>query len=424
MWRDMRRWLHRPHGFPMTIPDDTAPPHASDLRGIGQLAVDGVTGVTDLVEAMHAAITHLPAMIGRQAPATTTGLTGAIYASVRGVTRLVGNGLDASLSWLTPMLGASGLSPPREATLSAVNGVLGDHLEATGNPLAIDMQLRVQGEAVALTRKALTARFPQASGKVLVLIHGLCMDDLQWNYADHDHGQSLANDLGYCVLYLHYNSGRHISRNGQQLSKLLNQLTRAWPVPVTELTLLGHSMGGLVARSAIDDAFGKRLTWSKLPVRVVFLGVPHHGAPLERAGSWIDMLIGISPYSAPFVRLGQMRSAGIQDLRHGNLRDADWQVRDGDARADARTPLPLPRPVTAYAIAASTQAKRKDADDSRASGDGLVPIDSALGRHPDSAFDLRIPRKRQWVGYGINHLELLGSDDVYQQLKRWLHKPA
>lgn len=407
----------------MTVPDDTTPQHASDLRGIGQLAVDGVTGVTDLVEAMHAAITHLPAMIGRQAPATTTGLTGAIYSSVRGVTRLVGNGLDASLSWLTPLLGASERSAPRQATLAAVNGVLGDHLEATGNPLAIEMQLRVQGKAIPLTRKALSTRFPEASGKVLILIHGLCMDDLQWNYAEHDHCQSLADDLGYTALYLNYNSGRHISRNGQQLSKLLNQLVKAWPAPVTEITLLGHSMGGLVARSAIDDAFGKRLTWSKLPVRVVFLGVPHNGAPLERAGSWIDMLIGISPYSAPFVRLGQMRSAGIQDLRHGNLRDVDWQDRDGDARADARTPLPLPRQVTAYAIAASTQARRKDDDDSRASGDGLVPIDSALGRHPDNAFNLRIPKASQWVGYGINHLELLGSDAVYQQLKRWLRKP-
>ena len=71
----------------------------------------------------------------------------------------------------------------------------------------------------------------------------------------------------------------------------------------------------------------------------------------------------------------------------------------------------------------ATQAQRKDEDESRARGDGLVPIDSALGRHPDSAFDLRIPKARQWVGYGINHLELLGSDVVYQQLERWLRKP-
>jgi hypothetical protein len=110
-------------------------------------------------------------------------------------------------------------------------------------------------------------------------------------------------------------------------------------------------------------------------------------------------------------------------LRHGNLRDADWQDRDGNGLADGRTPLPLPRQITAHAIAVSTGAKRKDGDESRASGDGLVPIDSALGRHPDSAFDLRIPKARQWIGYGINHLEMLGSDAVYQQMKRWLRRP-
>ena len=75
------------------------------------------------------------------------------------------------------------------------------------------------------------------------------MDDLQWNYAEHDHGQSLADELGYTALYLNYNSGRHISCNGQQLSKLLNQLAKAWPVPVNEITLLGHSMGCLLYTS-------------------------------------------------------------------------------------------------------------------------------------------------------------------------------
>ena len=404
-------------------PTEAPSPNANDLRGLGRLAIDGVTGVTDLVEAMHAAITHLPSAIGRPAPANTTGITGFVYQSVRTITGWVGDGIDASLAGLAPMLGNGERGPQREATLAAMNGVLGDHLEASQNPLATTMRLRVDGNALELDRKSLAARFPDAHGKLLVLVHGLCMDDLQWNYAGHDHGEALARELGYTALYLHYNSGRHISTNGRDFSSLLDQLAKAWPVPLEGITLLGHSMGGLVTRSAIDDGFSKKRAWSKLPIRTVFMGTPHHGAPLERAGSWADMLIGISPYSAPFVRLGQVRSAGIQDLRHGNLRDADWQDLDGNGLADGRTPLPLPRKVTAYAIAVSTQAKRKDDDESRARGDGLVPTDSALGRHPDSAFDLRIPKARQWVGFGINHLELLGSDAVYQQLKRWLCKP-
>ena len=397
-----------------------ATPVADDLRGLNRLAIDGVTGITDLVEAMHAAITHLPSAIGRPAPTATTGIAGFVYRSVRGVTKRIGSGVDASLSKVAPMLGGSKPSPQREAVLAAANGVLGDHLEATGNPLAICMEFRRDGQALPLTRKQLASHLPKGSGKLLVLAHGLCMNDLQWNYAGHDHGEALARALDYTPVYLRYNSGRHISTNGRDFSRLLEKLAKAWPVPVEEIALLCHSMGGLVARSALDDAFGNALAWSKLPIKIVFLATPHHGAPLERAGSWADLLIGISPYSAPFLRLGKVRSAGIQDLRHGNVRDSDWQDRDGDGRADGRTPLPLPKQVSAYAIAATTQHARKDGDEGKLRGDGLVPIASALGQHADRAFDLRIPRSRRWVGYGLNHLEVLGSEEVYRRIERWL----
>ena len=84
--------------------------NADDLRGLGRLAIDGVTGITDLVEAMHAAITHLPAMVAKPAPAATTGLTGLIYRTVRGVTRTVGAGLDGAMSAIDPWLGDAGTS--------------------------------------------------------------------------------------------------------------------------------------------------------------------------------------------------------------------------------------------------------------------------------------------------------------------------
>lgn len=397
--------------------------NADDLRGLGRLAIDGVAGVTDLVEAMHAAVTHLPAIVGKPAPVATTGLTGFVYRSVRGVTRLVGRGVENSLSGLAPLLGGGAVSPQREAIVAAMNSVVGDHLETSGNPLAIPMQFRRQGRSLPFLGKELRTRIPDATGKLLVLVHGLCMNDLQWNYADHDHGEALRADLGYTPVYLHYNTGRHISSNGREFAEALERLAQAWPVPLEEIVLLCHSMGGLVARSALNEAFINGLAWSKLPIRIIFLGTPHHGAPLERAGSWVDMLIGISPYSAPFVRLGKIRSAGIQDLRHGNLRDADWQDPDGDGRADGRTPMPLPKQVQAYAMAVSRQEESKDESLDSLRGDGLVPVASALGRHPDRGFDLRIPKSRQWVGYGINHLELLGSEAVYRHIHRWLRRP-
>jgi hypothetical protein len=49
-----------------------------------------------------------------------------------------------------------------------------------------------------------------------------------------------------------------------------------------------------------------------------------------------------------------------------------------------------------------------------------VPLDSALGRHAERERTLAIPKDRQWVGYGMGHLELLSRVEVYSQLQRWL----
>lgn len=390
---------------------------SADLRGLNQLAVDAVTGTTDLVEAMHAAITHLPATIGRRAPAQTSGLTGWIYDRIRGVACQVGSGVDGSLSMLAPILGDHGNES--EAVRAAINGVLGDHLEASANPLAIRMGFRHAGHDLALTRKALHAAIPDANGRIVVMLHGLCMNDRQWCFHGHDHGARLASELGMTPVYLRYNSGRHISRNGDDFADAMAQLQQAWPVPIERIVLLCHSMGGLVARSACHQAAQREHHWMRSLSDVIFLGTPHHGAPLERAGSWIDRLIGISPYSTPFARLGKLRSAGIQDLRHGNLRDEHWQRGDDTGnRGDTRIPLPLPRHVRCHAIAATTQSRDSRRDVAGLRGDGLVPIASALGRHPDRAFDLRIAKTRQWIAYETNHLALLGSEEVYRRISK------
>jgi pimeloyl-ACP methyl ester carboxylesterase len=266
----------------------------------------------------------------------------------------------------------------------------------------------------------LAQRLPGATGHLLLLAHGLCMNDLQWLRDGHDHGAMLARERGATPVYLHYNTGLHVSLNGRALAGQLEQLVAAWPVPLERVTLLCHSMGGLLARSAVHQARLAGMHWPSRVNQIVFLGTPHHGAPLERAGNWIDILLGATPYAAPFARLGKVRSAGITDLRHGNLLDEDWVGRDRFARgADRRVPVPLPDGMRCYAVATTAVEVPGDLKD-RLLGDGLVPLDSALGRHPDPARVLAFAEDRQWVGQGINHMALLSHPDVAAQLLRWV----
>jgi hypothetical protein len=393
--------------------------HPADLRGFARLATQATAGLADLVEAMHHTIARRARGGEPQAPGRTRGLTGLVYKSVRGVTRLVGGGVDALLGQLKPTLAGRASSPEREAVLAALNGVLGDYLVASDNPLAIPMRLRRAGRPLVLETQALAAALPQAGGKLAVLAHGLCMNDLQWRRDGHDHGEVLARDLGYTPLYLHYNTGLHTSTNGRTLAGLLEVLLQQWPHRVEELVIVAHSMGGLVTRSACHYAVAAGHAWPRRLSKLAFLGTPHHGAPLERGGNWVDVILDAAPYAAPFARLGKIRSAGITDLRYGNVLDEHWQGRDRFARArDTRQFVPLPKGVQSYAIAATTGKKPGDLRD-RLLGDGLVPVASALGRHDESHRSLSFPKSRQWIGYGMSHLDLLGRTEISAQLVRW-----
>jgi pimeloyl-ACP methyl ester carboxylesterase len=391
----------------------------SDLRGVSQLVVAAVAGVTNIVEEMHRNIARISPIVGASPTGRARGLSGLVYRSVRGVTQVVGFGLNAALAPLTPLLVHHGPSPRREALLAALNGVLGDYLVASHNSLAIPMRLRQQGRPLELDRPALATRFAHSGGKLLVMAHGLCMNDLEWQREGHDHGASLAQDLGYTPLYLHYNSGQHISTNGREFAALMERLVQEWPVPVSELVIIGHSMGGLVSRSACHYAQQADYQWLRHLKKLICLGTPHHGAPLERAGNWVNMIVGISPYTAPFTRLGKIRSAGVKDLRYGNILDEDWERHGSEHLHDPRKQAPLPEGAQCFVIAATSQ-RPSGHPGWRLPGDGLVPVQSALGQHENAALTLPIPASHQEICHGLNHFDLLSSREVYDRIHRWL----
>jgi hypothetical protein len=376
----------------------------TDVLGFSRLAVDATAGMAGVVEAMHQTITgnSLARMVG------------AAYAPVRAIAKLVGHGMDAVITPFIEMAGEIQPSPEREAMLAAVNGILGDRLAATQNPLAIPMRLRRYGQQISLKRRDLQAAILRPGGKVLVLVHGLCMNDLQWARCGRDQAAALAEELGWTPVHLHYNSGLHISTNAHRFAELMETLVQQWPVPVRDITIVGHSSGGLLSRSAYHYGTAAGHHWPRRVRKLVFLGTPHHGSALERIGNLVNVGLGLSRYSAPLARIASIRSAGITDLRYGYLLDDDWRGSDRFRhRPGRRQPVQLPKRVRCFTVAASI-------DRNHAIGDGLVSVDSALGRHQDPSLTLAFSARNQWIGHGLNHWDLLDHSEVYKRMRSWL----
>jgi pimeloyl-ACP methyl ester carboxylesterase len=397
----------------------------SDIRGAVQLATQATTGVTRIVEGVHQSVWDRLGVPGGQTEGKTRGITGAVYGAIHGITRLTGKSADAVMTGLQAVFEPAQNGPsrtPREETfLSVLNGVMGDRLVEHNNPLAVSMALNYR-EAVLDWRAPLA--ISGASGKVLLLIHGSCMSDFQQHarqsgYAT-EPGELLSSALGYSPVYVRYNSGLHISCNGQQLSAQLEQLFENWPQAIEELSVVAHSMGGLVMRSAVHQAQAQGMRWPSRLKNIVFLGTPHHGAPLERAGNWLDTLLGAISYTRPFAVLGQLRSAGVTDLRYGNLLHEDWHGHGRfDLKPDGRQIVPLPPEVNCYTVAATLAEKRSLVSD-RLLGDGLVPLRSALGQHDKRSMDLAFAASSQTIAYRTGHMELLNSPAVNKQVLDWL----
>jgi pimeloyl-ACP methyl ester carboxylesterase len=384
----------------------------SKIHGVGRLTIDAVLAVTDIVESLHRRITPLSALHTKSEAEQLSGIGGLVYRNIRNVTQWVGKNIDVPLSAINQALASQPDSASAQTLLAALNGVLGDYLFVRNNPLAIPMHFRKAGQI--LTDEQLLEIINQSDGKLLIMLHGLCMNDLQWCREGHDHGAELTKESGMGAIYLHYNSGQHISDNGKQFAGLLESLVDLTDKKL-EINILAHSMGGLVSRSAFHVAENSGHKWPERLQKLVFLGTPHHGAALEKAGNWIDLILGVHSYTVPFARLVKVRSSGITDLRYGNVQESDWHTTERfEFSGDQRLPLPLPDSVRCFAVATSA----KD-NINYPLGDGLVRIKSALGEHPDPTFNLQIPDSHKWTGTHINHMQLLNDPEVYQVLKTW-----
>jgi pimeloyl-ACP methyl ester carboxylesterase len=406
------------------------------LRGLRDLVLDAVAGGATRVEEMHTAIARRPFGALALAPGvpavrgTHDTIAALAYAAVRSTVGVIAAASDAVLDALPGSEGGTAprLSPSLELARGALNGVIGDRLERTRNGLRFALEFRHDGRPLALDRASLARTHPRASRRLAVFLHGLAGCELTWRFysarhygnPDTTYGSLLERDLGYSPLYLRYNTGLHVSENGTLLARELEELVRGWPVPVEEIALVGHSMGGLVARSACHYGRAAGAGWVDRVRHVVGLGAPHLGAPLEKLGNVLGWVLSSSDITRPLATVLNGRSAGIKDMRFGSLLEEDWKTCDPDALLQDRCQgVPFLDTATYYFVAA---ALTRDPGHPLGwvLGDTLVRLQSATGhaRNP-----LRVVPFRDEHGHrvgGMYHLELVNHPLVYAQLRAWL----
>ncbi|MBK9517946.1 MAG: alpha/beta hydrolase [Anaeromyxobacter sp.] len=307
-----------------------------------------------------------------------------------------------------------------DTAVAILNGAIGDHLARTGNALATGLTLLARGRPVALERAALAQALPSAGPRVVVLLHGLMTTEAIWRLADgRDHGALLERDLDLTPLYLRYNSGLAIADSGAALASLLERLVEVYPAPLEELVLLGYSMGGLVARSACHVASLEGHRWLPLVRRAIYVGTPHRGAPLERAGRLVARVLQAvdDPYTRLAAELADLRSDGVKDLGDADLRHQDRARRlASPSLRDPHHPVPLLPSIRHHLVAGALSREPWLAS---LFGDALVSVASATDGAASGREAAPLPRGQVRVLPGLSHLALASRLEVYEQVRDW-----
>lgn len=403
----------------------------NDIEAVRDLLLDGLDAGGAIAEQTHAAIAKRSFdAVGPGAEPVRVmhdGIAAAVHRGVRGALRAATHHGGTALARRSNPAAAALTSRPAGAfAVGALNGLYGDHLARQASPLALAMTLHRDGAAVPATPAGLAAAFPDATGRVVVFVHGLGETEASWRLPRRraaaprvPFGERLEQELGFSALYLRFNSGLHISDNGRELAVLLDALTAHWPVAVDELVLVGHSMGGLVARSACHYAQADELAWTATVRHVFCLGTPHLGADLEKGVHLLSWALRQVPESRAIAGLLTSRSVGIKDLRHGSCAEEDWHGVDLDAFfRDRCREVPF-LPDAHYYFVGATLAPGPLG---HALGDLLVRAPSAAGQGRNRR--LPFPADHGHTLTGLNHFDLLDHPAVYEQLSRWITQPA
>jgi pimeloyl-ACP methyl ester carboxylesterase len=422
------------------------------VRGFVDLVFDVVEETTNLVERTHDAVVErttrrfAPIEPAKSTASVVTGIQTVIssltFASIRAINGATRVAVNAAADAAEAGLARDHQGPPELATpvrssaagtaswyldyaQTSLNGFWGDHLARRNSRLDLGMTLRHHGRELPVTHEAFAEAFPEPTNKLCVFVHGLAATEWLWSLSSETHygdpditfGTRLRNDLEYTPIYVRYNTGLHVSENGRRLAKLLSEAVEAYPAPVDEIALIGHSMGGLVTRSAAHYAREHNEPWIEHLRHIACIGSPHLGAPLEKAVNFMTHVLKRIDAAGAQVpaEILDARSAGVKDLRYGYTVDEEWLGRDPDAVfADARRNVPLVDGVGYYFVAA-TISRDPEHPAGQLLGDLLVRLPSASGAAPEPA------RRIHFSGGAVlpnrNHVDIVNHPEVYEALR-------
>ncbi len=374
--------------------------YAAPAQALAHLGLRSAGEIARLVAEMHATIASTPGLSLKPWPKDIHHTQAPLPYRI----------VTSSFDWLAKLVGTVDLGnvelhdPLWRRLQSALNGIAGDKLDHWGNRLATPMQL--------MDLSAQPVEFNHHARGYVLFLHGLCHSEMDWDSNHHREFVQYLEGCGYQTLWLRYNTGLNIYRNGELLAERLQK-----SLPFNHpLILIGHSMGGLVIRSACGYSQLHNQSWTNRLTHAAYIGSPHLGSPLERSGNLVNSLVGITPYARPFTRLGNIRSQGIKDLRHGYIMEAD--ARNGEMQQkDVRTELEPLLPHTRHLLIA---ARLRNAMKQNWVGDGLVPVSSALGESPPQAMNLCAPKIQKELIDELGHVAMLSDPRIYNRLREWI----
>jgi hypothetical protein len=406
------------------------------MRDTGSLAGTALNEFTELAQGVHRAAAQR--LFGAAERVTGNGarpvrlLHDSIAAVAYGSTRLGVTYLPTALGYVAaafadPSAPSAHDSPRGRFVLGAVGGWAGDRVAEQQSALAPQMRMRLHDGRL----RRLPANLAEdarasgtATGRLAVFIHGLCETDRCWSFAAEKrwgdltttYGSMLRDDDGWTPLYLNCNTGLHISQNGRELAEQLEDLVRLWPVEVTEIAIIGHSLGGLVGRSAAHQGQALGHGWVTPLRHIVGLGTPHLGAPLERLTNWGTHRLARLPETKPYATWLNRRSVGIKDLRYGAVLEDDWSGFDADELLNDRVTPATMLPGVAYSVASATLSREPEGIFAM---DLLVQHSSAHGIGKIRSIPFEQDRMFH-LGGRKHHFDLLADRTVYETMRGWL----